>query len=214
MCIDAAVDVEEDEDAARWHVIKTRAGKSVTVAQSLDWLRGFSPLYELTIANRNLKKIKRVLPVFPKYCFARWDGSDPHLWHHIRNVKGVTGILGGANPEPIRDVIVDHWITRAGPDWVVPNLEPVVAAAQLGLQLPVRMEQGPFASYHGVTQEFDEKNLLVGVKLSLLGRPIMIWVPPSWCSRVEENVFAASVNEKNGSARRHSRNRARQWSRR
>lgn len=103
-----AVDQElvEVQSEARWYAVRTRSRHEKVVRDQLDG-RGvevFLPLWERLSRWKDRKK-KIQSPLFPGYCFARFEWGDRLLVLKAVGVAGLVGINGKA--EPIPDTEID-----------------------------------------------------------------------------------------------------------
>src|ERR1700722_7987308 len=58
-------------------------------------------------------------PLFHRYVLVFFDPQDPHLWHDIRDTRGVAQIVGGEFPRAVPSFLVDSLRVRVGDDDVI-----------------------------------------------------------------------------------------------
>lgn len=101
-------------DKARWYAVRTRSRHEKRVRDQLDGRPGvevFLPLWERWSRWKDRKK-KVQFPLFPGYCFARFEYAD-----RLRILKafGVVDLVGvSGQPEPIPEVEIEAVRTLVG----------------------------------------------------------------------------------------------------
>jgi len=157
-------------DNAKWYVIHTYSGyenavkaaieKTVNNLNLHDMVQRMEiPMETVTEVNEDgvVKEVER--KVFPGYVLIKMVLTDD-TWHHIRNIRGVTGFVGAANK-------------------AVPLTEEEVAA--LGVEKheivvmyhvgdTVKITDGPLSTFTGTVDEIEPEKNKVRVVVSMFGR--------------------------------------------
>lgn len=91
---------------ARWYAVRTRSRHEKVVKEQLDGrgVEAFLPLWERLSRWKDRKK-KIQTPLFPGYCFAKFEWGDRLL---VLKAVGVAGLVGiNQRAEPIPDAEID-----------------------------------------------------------------------------------------------------------
>lgn len=172
-----------------WHAVKTFPNRELAVADRFADLSidVYCPKFTASWASRG-RKVSRILPYLSTYIFARWNAADPHLWHALKAVSGVSGFLGGSVPSPVPDAEIEALRAFVGSG---DRLIDAVLTWVPGLGSEVRVIDGPFLSYDGVVASVDPP--LVSVKIfGLFSRETVVTLPVNWCEPVNEALGSAS----------------------
>jgi transcriptional antiterminator RfaH len=143
----------DTEKAFEWFAIQTKTGAEDAAVQTLVTLglQTFLPLAR-TAPSRRRRTIRRVRPLFPGYCFARFQ-SKVHF-HMVRYSRGVLRVVGTEEtPWPVEESIIEDIRARLDREGVL----------DLGLRKfhagdTVRICEGPFEGWTGVFDaELDDR---------------------------------------------------------
>jgi transcriptional antiterminator NusG len=162
-----------------WYIVQTFSGfeqkvcetlKETIKAKELDDKIGdvLVPIHEVTEVKRG-KRVQRKKKFFPSYVLVKMEMSKD-LYHMIKNIPKVTGVLGAAGtPARVSDTEIDKILGNIKEGSLVP--EPTVTF-DVGEQ--VKVCEGPFASFTGLVEEVDEEKSRLKVSVSIFGRPTPI----------------------------------------
>ncbi len=98
-------DLREILSGPRWYAVRTRSRHEKVVRDQLDGrgVESFLPLWERVSRWKDRKK-KIQSPLFPGYCFARFEWGDRLLVLKAFGVAGLVGINGKAEPIPEAEI--------------------------------------------------------------------------------------------------------------
>jgi transcriptional antiterminator NusG len=157
-----------------WYVVQTFSGQETKVVQYIQEfidsgdLEGLiskvmSPSQDI-VKIKNGKKIKTSRKFFPSYVLVEMILSREAI-HFVQNVNGVTGFVGGKNPQPIRASEVKRILgqNEDGKDREISDLPFEIGDA-------VKIKEGPFKSFDGVIDEVSPEKGKVKVMVSVFGR--------------------------------------------
>ena len=190
-----------------WRVLRVRSGLEPQVVRSLDddEIPSWCPIYRSRwIYHR--KQRERSNALLPTYVLARFDPTNPYLWHRVMDTTGVFAILPGVvSPAEMATLaaLIGHQDD--------PDDEPYdVHIRHLPLNSSILINRGPFFSYGGVVEACDGVSAWVRIN-RLLCRDNCISIPAEWCDVVgNQQELAAPM----GSRRSHQRARRRRDPRR
>lgn len=164
-----------DAPAARWYVLQVRTGLDAVVDKSLADARIERWMAQETIVVRRrgrfgmMRPAARTVPFLPGYIFVKvvWCAA---CWHALSGVKGVVGVLGGA--ERPASVVDDKILKlRAYVEHDPAAVREMMRSFQPGDQVSV--DDGPFASFPGVVVEVDDKGRAL-IEVMLFGRAVPV----------------------------------------
>jgi transcriptional antiterminator NusG len=133
----------EPENRQRWFVIYTMPRHEKFTARNFELreIECFLPAYEKVSLWRNRQKINVVLPLFPRYLFARFDSSKRLP---VLETPGVQQIVGaGPTPVPLPDLEIEFLRQQIDKKVVEPYADLVV-----GNRVAIR--KGPMTGIEGV----------------------------------------------------------------
>src|SRR6266576_441680 len=151
-----------------WHTISIAPGKAFVVERALSAvnIQTYAPHRTVRHGRMTVE-----VPWLGGLILARWDGADAHLWHEVRNIIGVSAILGGWPPWSISDAEVDRFRAR------VDELSDggIVDPAPCSVGDAVRFS---YLSFH----QLESRCLwvgggVVGVRIRMLGHDHILQVP-------------------------------------
>jgi transcription antitermination factor NusG len=196
-----------------WHVLTTRPGQSVEVARALKRFDAFTPRYRVRV-QRAYRPDVETRPLFSCYSFARWAAEDAAAWHAIHATVGVTGIIGGEHPTPVRAGEVERLIERADADWVIAEpVDPWESLLRLGIGITVEIVDGIWQGQRGVVRRHDARKNLLGVEIPLLCRPCIVYLASDLCIEAEPEQRAPAISNSSPDFSGSSRNGAERPSR-
>ena len=157
-------------DSAKWYVIHTYSGYENAVKTSIEKfvtgrnmedmiLRMEIPMETVTEVTDSgaTKEVER--KVFPGYVLIKMVMTDD-TWHLVRNVRGVTGLVGSANkPIPLTEEEV-----------LAMGMEKHEIVVRYNVGDHVRIVDGPLASFTGIVEEIEPEKNRVSVMVSMFGR--------------------------------------------
>ena len=157
-----------------WYVVQTYTGQEQKVIQyiqefidagDLDGMieEVLSPTQEV-VQIKSGKKIKRTKKFFPSYVLIKMQLGREAM-HFVQNVNGVTGFIGGRNPQPLREDEVRRILgqTEKGSSEKVSEVPFDIGDA-------VKIKEGPFKDFDGVIDEIHPEKGKVKVMVSVFGR--------------------------------------------
>lgn len=164
-----------DVKTKQWYIIHTYSGFEKKVAESLrqrvqaygleDEIGEILIPTEDVMEMRGGKKVVTSKRFFPGYILVEMHMTD-RAWHVVRNTPKVTGFVGaGAKPTPLTREEVDqilHQVTVAAEK---PKPKYTFEKGD-----PVRITDGPFASFHGVVDEVNPDRNTLKVMVTIFGR--------------------------------------------
>lgn len=157
-----------------WYVVQTYTGqeqKVVTYVQEFidaGDLEGMisqvlSPTQDV-VQIKNGKKVKRTKKFFPSYVLVQMELGREAM-HFIQNVNGVTGFIGGSNPQPLREEEVRRILGRAEK-----GAKEKISEVPFEVGDAVKIKEGPFKDFDGTIDEVHPEKGKVKVMVSVFGR--------------------------------------------
>lgn len=160
----------------QWYAVHTYSSfenKVRTTIERLVQLEGLGdsvrqvviPL-EPVIEIKSGKKHTVMRNLMPGYLLIEMEARDD-IFDMIRNVKGVSGFVGGgAKPAPLSQGEVDNILSMMASKADKPK--PEISYAE-GDQ--VKVTEGPFTNFIGTVEHVDEEKHRLSVMVSIFGRP-------------------------------------------
>ena len=158
----------------KWYILNVMAGQENKIASEIQSmvLRGLIDKYvsEVIVPSKQVVKVRKGQKVqenqklFPGYVFIKADiNSD--AYNALNSIPKVIGFLGAKNkPEPISDIkmqaILDSSIEQSK------NSSNIIF--EVGETLNVI--EGPFESFSGTVEEFDQEKQKVKISILIFGR--------------------------------------------
>ena len=125
----------------------------------------FVPTHDVTEVRRG-KRVQRKKKYFPGYVLVKMD-MDNQIYHLIKNIKKVSGFLGQkGSPLPVSEEEIQK-IKGQMKDGVVQSKSFI----SYNIGEKVQVIDGPFASFNGLVEEFDEEKSRLKVSVMIFGRP-------------------------------------------
>jgi transcriptional antiterminator NusG len=136
------------------------------------------PTHDVTEVKRG-KRIQRKKKYFPGYVLIKSE-MDNDIYHMIKNIKKVSGFLGGKGiPAPVSDSEIEN---------ILGQIKDGVAQAQVGVEYSVgekvQVIDGPFASFNGLVEDIDEDKSKLKVSVLIFGRPTPVELEYSQVEKV------------------------------
>ncbi len=159
--------------AHKWYAIQTHSGSELSVKRALEKLAsemGDGKIAEVIVPTEDLievKKNKKVIiekPLYPAYAFAKID-LDIALWHRIQSMSKVGRFIGESKkPTPLSDKDINQILEK------VNNRTAPKPKVSFQNGETVRINEGPFANFNGVVDDFDLSSGQLKLNVSIFGR--------------------------------------------
>ena len=162
-------------EKARWYVIQTYSGSESRVAQLINEKLekyGFKDnIKEIYIPSEKVVELKKGVKVdktrnyFPGYILINISINDDIIYL-IRRIPRVADFVGmSGKPTPISGAEVQKIINRTAESSVNPR-----SITKFEVGTPVRVTDGPFASFSGQIEEIEEEKQRLKVSVVIFGR--------------------------------------------
>ncbi len=167
---------EEKGPKKRWYIVQAYSGFEKKVATAIlekvqqkglaDYFEEVVVPTEEVIEMRRGKKVQAEKKFFPGYVLAKMHMND-ETWQLVKNIDKVTGFLGGGGARPLP-------ITQAEVNAIFKQVEEGAEAPkstityEIGEQ--VKVIDGPFESFIGTVEEYDDERQKLKVSVSIFGR--------------------------------------------
>lgn len=157
-------------------MVHVHSGFEKKVAQSIKERaekKGLNNLFEevyvpieTVVEVKKGKKVNTERKFFPGYVMVKMAMND-ETWQIVKNTPKVTGFLGGSGnkPQPISDSEAEHIFKQVQEGIVSPK-----HTIQFDIGDSVKVIDGPFDSFVGVVEDFDEEKNRLKVAVSIFGR--------------------------------------------
>jgi transcriptional antiterminator NusG len=160
---------------ARWYVIHVYSGFENKVAQSIkeqarqmgmeDLVEDVQVPTEEVVRMHRGAKVSSERKFFPGYVLAKMELTD-ETWHLVKNTPKVTDFLGGqGKPSPISQAEADRIMHQ-----VAEGIERPKPMITFDVGEQVRVSDGPFSSFNGIVEDFDDEKARLKVAVSIFGR--------------------------------------------
>ena len=158
-----------------WYIVHTYSGFEKKVAESLQQrVQAYglqSEIGEILIPTEDVvemrsgKKVVTAKRFFPGYILVEMTMSD-HAWHVVKNTPKVTGFVGaGAKPTPLTKEEVEQILQQVRSAAEKPKPKYMFEKGD-----QVRINEGPFTSFHGVVDEVNLDRSTLKVMVTIFGR--------------------------------------------
>jgi transcriptional antiterminator NusG len=173
--------------AHKWYAIQTHSGSELSVKKALEKLKDDmknDKIDEVLVPTEDLIEIKKgkktiiEKPIYPAYAFAKID-LDTALWHRIQSMPKVGRFIGESKkPTPLSDkdieLILEKVKKRAAP-------KPKVSFSEGEM---VRINEGSFANFNGMVEDFDLGSGVLKLNVSIFGRNTPVEISYTQVERV------------------------------
>ena len=173
--------------AHKWYAIQTYSGSELAVKRALIQLSeemADGRIAEVLVPTEDLIEIKKgkksiiERPLYPAYAFAKIE-LDTELWHGIQAMPKVGRFIGESKkPTPLSEkditAILDKVNNRAA-------AKPKVSFDEGEM---VRVNEGPFANFNGIVEDFDMASGIFKLNVSIFGRNTPVEISYSQVERV------------------------------
>ena len=164
-----------EEKARHWFIVHTYSGFEKKVAESLQQrVQAYGLQDEIgevliptedVVEMRAGRKVVTPKRFFPGYILVEMHMSD-NAWHVVKNTPKVTGFVGaGARPTPLTKEEVDQILLQ-----VTTAAEKPKPKYSFDRGDQVRINEGPFTSFHGVVDEVNVDRNTLKVMVTIFGR--------------------------------------------
>jgi len=159
----------------KWYVIQAYSGYENTVRLKLedrikkDRMEDF--FGQILIPKESVQETKagggkrtRARNFYPGYIFVEMELNE-HTWHLVKDIKNVSGFVGGHHPTPVPDSEIDAIRQQVAEGAAKPKPRVVFEAGD-----HVRVIDGAFANFQGSIEEVKPDKQKVRVLVSIFGR--------------------------------------------
>jgi transcription termination/antitermination protein NusG len=164
-----------DEKTRHWFIVHTYSGFEKKVAESLQQrVQAYGLQDEIgevliptedVVEMRAGRKVVTPKRFFPGYILVEMHMSD-NAWHVVKNTPKVTGFVGaGARPTPLTQEEVDQILLQ-----VTAAAEKPKPKYSFDRGDQVRINEGPFTSFHGVVDDVNVDRNTLKVMVTIFGR--------------------------------------------
>ncbi|MBE3123677.1 MAG: transcription termination/antitermination protein NusG [Planctomycetes bacterium] len=164
-----------DEKTRHWYIVHTYSGFEKKVAESLQQrVQAYGLQDEIgevliptedVVEMRAGRKVVTPKRFFPGYILVEMHMSD-NAWHVVKNTPKVTGFVGaGARPTPLTQEEVDQILLQ-----VTAAAEKPKPKYSFDRGDQVRINEGPFTSFHGVVDDVNVDRNTLKVMVTIFGR--------------------------------------------
>jgi len=164
-----------DVKTKQWYIVQTYSGFEKKVSESLrQRVQAYGIAEEIgeiliptedVVELRGGRKVVTPKRFFPGYILVEMEMTD-NAWHVVKNTPKVTGFVGaGAKPTPLSQEEVDHILLQVSTAAEKPKPR---YSFDKGDQ--VRINEGPFTSFHGVVEEVNLDKNTLKVLVTIFGR--------------------------------------------
>lgn len=174
----------------RWYIIHAYSGFEKKVATSImeqavqknvaDKFEQVVVPTEDVVEVRRGKKVQAERKFFPGYVLAKMEMTDA-TWQLVKNTPKVTGFLGGKGirPQPITDAEAQA-IFKQAEEGAASSRNTV--HFEVGEQ--VKIIDGPFESFIGTVEDFDDERNKLKVSVSIFGRATPVELTPEQVHKI------------------------------
>ncbi len=173
--------------AHKWYAIQTYSGSELSVKRALLQLAeemANDRIEEVLVATEDLIEIKKgkktiiERPLYPAYAFAKID-LDTALWHRIQSMPRVGRFIGESKkPTPLADKDINLILEK------VQNRAAAKPKVSFDEGEMVRVNEGPFANFNGVVEDFDMASGMLKLNVSIFGRNTPVEISYTQVERV------------------------------
>lgn len=173
--------------AHKWYAIQTYSGSELAVKRALEQLAEemadekiedvLVPTEDLIEVKKGVKKIVE-RPLYPAYAFAKID-LDTALWHRIQSMPRVGRFIGESKkPTPLAEKDINLILEK------VQNRAAAKPKVSFDEGEMVRINEGPFANFNGIVEDFDMDAGILKLNVSIFGRNTPVEISYTQVERV------------------------------
>lgn len=162
--------------AMRWYVVQVYSGfedkvegmlrENAERAGQADKFGQILVPREEVVELKEGQKVTSQRKFFPGYIMVEMELND-ETWHVVKDTRQVSGFLGSTGkPRPVPQSEVDRLMHQ-----IEEGIERPKPKVLFEVGEPVRVIDGPFASFNGLVEEVDEEKGKLKVSVSIFGRP-------------------------------------------
>lgn len=159
-----------------WYIVHTLTGREDRVKSAIDQLREKDQfgerIFQVLVPTEDViqiqknKRVTRKRKFFPGYVLLDMVVDNESYWA-VRNIHGVSGFLGGAKPvalpeREIKEILDLSEANKGGKPRPAITFEKGES---------IRINDGPFKHFVGVTEEVNEEKAKVKAMVTIFGRP-------------------------------------------
>ena len=173
--------------AHKWYAIQTYSGSELAVKRALLQLAeemADKKIEEVLVPTEDLievKKGKKTIverPLYPAYAFAKID-LDTALWHRIQSMPRVGRFIGESKkPTPLAEKDINLILEK------VKNRAAAKPKISFDEGEMVRINEGPFANFNGIVENFDLASGILKLNVSIFGRNTPVEISYTQVERV------------------------------
>lgn len=173
--------------AQKWYAIQTYSGSELAVKRALEQLSeemNDGKISEVLVPTEDLIEIKKgkknivERPLYPAYAFAKID-LDTALWHRIQSMPRVGRFIGESKkPTPLSEKDINMILEK------VQNRAAAKPKVSFDEGEMVRINEGPFANFNGLVEDFDMASGILKLNVSIFGRNTPVEISYTQVERV------------------------------
>ena len=173
--------------AHKWYAIQTYSGSELAVKRALEQLAeemADEKIEDVLVPTEDLievKKGKKTIverPLYPAYAFAKID-LDTALWHRIQSMPRVGRFIGESKkPTPLAEKDINLILEK------VQNRAAAKPKVSFDEGEMVRINEGPFANFNGIVEDFDLDAGILKLNVSIFGRNTPVEISYTQVERV------------------------------
>ena len=171
----------------QWYAIQTHSGSELTVKRALERLAeemADGKISEVLVPTEDLIEVKKgnktivERPLYPAYAFAKID-LDTALWHRIQSMPRVGRFIGESKkPTPLAEKDINLILEK------VQNRAAAKPKVSFDEGEMVRINEGPFANFNGIVEDFDLDAGILKLNVSIFGRNTPVEISYTQVERV------------------------------
>ena len=173
--------------AHKWYAIQTYSGSELAVKRALEQLAeemADEKIEDVLVPTEDLIEVKKgnktivERPLYPAYAFAKID-LDTALWHRIQSMPRVGRFIGESKkPTALSDKDINLILEK------VENRAAAKPKVSFDEGEMVRINEGPFANFNGIVEDFDLDAGILKLNVSIFGRNTPVEISYTQVERV------------------------------
>jgi transcriptional antiterminator NusG len=173
--------------AHKWYAIQTYSGSELAVKRALEQLAeemADEKIEDVLVPTEDLIEVKKgnktivERPLYPAYAFAKID-LDTALWHRIQSMPRVGRFIGESKkPTPLAEKDINLILEK------VQNRAAAKPKVSFDEGEMVRINEGPFANFNGIVEDFDLDAGILKLNVSIFGRNTPVEISYTQVERV------------------------------